>query len=54
MAVLMWRVGHSGRRYCTVAGHYKIHQLQPQHMVKARIRKFFGAVNAILGQIGGV
>ena len=28
--------------------------LQPQHMVKARIRKFFGAVDAVLGQIGGM
>ena len=28
--------------------------LQPRHMVEARIRKFFEAVNAVLGQIGGV
>ena len=28
--------------------------LQPRHMVEARIRQFFGAVNAVLGQIGGV
>ena len=28
--------------------------LQPRHMVEAGIRKFFGAVNAVLGQIGDV
>ena len=28
--------------------------LQPRHMVEVRIRKFFGAVNVVLGQIGGV
>ena len=28
--------------------------LQPRHIVEVRIRKFFGEVNAVLGQIGGV